>query len=152
MTRPPKGVEFLARGLVRRGEEVLVCRNRKHGHLFLPGGHVEPGEGAAAALAREWREECGGEITVGPPLLCWESRFLQRGTPKHEFSVVFHVEQREPMGASAPVSLEEHLAFEWVDITALPASGFQPRAVAEWIRDHPQPTPLLDWLSIDELG
>lgn len=36
-----------------------MCRNRKHGNVYLPGGHVDWGEDSQHALAREWREELG---------------------------------------------------------------------------------------------
>jgi ADP-ribose pyrophosphatase YjhB (NUDIX family) len=52
-----KEIEFLARGVFRDGGRVLVCRNRKKGNCYLPGGHIEWNESAPAALAREMREE-----------------------------------------------------------------------------------------------
>ncbi len=142
-------VEFLARALMRRGDRVLVCRDLEHGHAYLPGGHVEFGEAGAAAAARELQEECGLACEVGAPLLVWESRFVQRGKPKHEFSVVFHV---EPSGGGvwpAEVSsLEDHIAFEWIDPASAPDEGVVPRDIAAWLA-----APVaegVDWVSIEE--
>ena len=46
-------IELIARGVFVRGGAVLLCQNVKHGYYYLPGGHVEFGEAAAVALARE---------------------------------------------------------------------------------------------------
>ncbi len=142
-------VEFLSRALVRREGRVLVCRDLKHGHAYLPGGHVEFGETAAAAAARELEEECGLACRVGAPLLVWESRFVQRGKAKHEFSMVFHV---EPSGGGAwPAevrSLEDHIAFEWIDPSSAPAAGVVPADIAAWLAGGGSGG--IDWVSIDE--
>lgn len=57
-------------GILVAGSRVLLCHRRPdrrwHPDVWdLPGGHVEPGESEAAALARELAEELG--ISIAPP-------------------------------------------------------------------------------------
>ena len=129
--RVPDSVEILARGVALRGDDVLVCRNVKHGYCFLPGGHVEPGEAASEACAREFMEESGMAVRVGPLLLVAEARFEQAGRSRHEINLVFHV---EPDAASWPQdvpSLERKIAFEWVARDQLHAERFLPAFMAD---------------------
>lgn len=58
---------WLVGGVLRRGGRVLLCHRRADrtsypGVWDLPGGHVEPGEDDAAALARECREELAVDL------------------------------------------------------------------------------------------
>jgi mutator protein MutT len=59
-------------GLLQQEEKfLLVQRGAQQQHAFqweFPGGKVEAGEEAAAALQREWQEELGVEIQVGAAL------------------------------------------------------------------------------------
>ncbi len=129
----PKEIECIARGLVAAKSRILLCRNRKHGYCYLPGGHIEPGETAAEALAREFLEETGLSVQVGPFLLANENIFEQRGKPKHEFTVLFHVEHAVGPWPDPIPSLEDKLAFEWVEIAALPESELLPPALLAWL-------------------
>jgi 8-oxo-dGTP pyrophosphatase MutT (NUDIX family) len=150
---PPNHVEVLARGLLRRGNDVLVCRDVRHGHCYLPGGHVDPGESAPDAVAREFEEECEWGVAVGPPLLVWESRFVQRGALKHEWTAVFHVERAGGGDlAHAPASRESHLAFEWISATELLAKGFVPEPVGQALAQRSPVDRSIQWLSIDDTG
>jgi 8-oxo-dGTP diphosphatase len=60
-------------------ERILLCRRPPGGRFSLrwefPGGKVEPGEEAAAALERELREELGLECVAGRRLLEVEHRY-----------------------------------------------------------------------------
>ena len=44
---------------------MLLAQARGYAHTFLPGGHVEPGEGLRACLARELAEETGRVVEIG---------------------------------------------------------------------------------------
>ena len=51
--------EICARAIIRHRGKILVCRAKKSKFYFFPGGHIEYGETATAALKRELKEELG---------------------------------------------------------------------------------------------
>jgi 8-oxo-dGTP diphosphatase len=70
-TRPMVGVG----AVVWNGEQVLLEQRGQppaQGEWALPGGLIEVGETAEAAVRREVREECGIEVAVGPLLGLFE--------------------------------------------------------------------------------
>lgn len=149
------GIEIIARcAWVDRGR-VLVCRSLENGYCYLPGGHVEPGETAAAALSRELIEEAGIELAFHRPTACFEQLFTQKGKPRHELTFVFHVEHAADFEIH---SRESHISFEWIDLAALVGEDLRPPAIKAWLmsngadsaasmawmshdmREHPDPT------------
>lgn len=76
---PPLEYVTSARGVVFRGQEVLVLTNR-HGRHVVPGGRREDGETPAATLAREVLEEAGWAIAPDPVLAA--VTHLRHLTPK----------------------------------------------------------------------
>ena len=66
-------------GAIMRGDRLLLCRRPAHkargGQWEFPGGKIEAGESAQAALKRELREELGIEIRAGEPLACIDYRY-----------------------------------------------------------------------------
>jgi len=126
-----KEIEILARGACLKGGKVLVCRNRKHGNVYLPGGHVDWGEDSKHALAREWREELGVPCKAGRFLGVVEQAYTARGGPTCEISLLFEVLCPKISAKKNPPSAEPHIEFEWVPLKDLKKSGLLPLAMAE---------------------
>lgn len=125
-------IELIARGVAVSGGRVLLCRNIRHGYLYLPGGHVEFGEPARAALSREFTEEIGTGVRVGSCVLACETVFESGRRTHHEVNLVFHVELEA--AASEPIrSLEAGIAFEWVELAAVVDLDVRPLSVKAWL-------------------
>lgn len=134
-------IEFIARVVWRRGDTVLVCRNLKHGHCYLPGGHVEFGETVVEAAARELMEETGVSPPLLPPTHIFESTFTQNGKRRHEVVGVCHVACGGEERNLTIVSQEPKIAFEWIRLTDLEAARFVPEAQRVWLlRENPTPS------------
>ena len=131
MTKERKEIEILARGACVKGGKVLLCRNRKHGNVYLPGGHVDWGEDSKHALAREWREELGVPGRAGRFLGVVEQAYKARSGRTCEISLVFEVICPKISAKKNPPSAEDHLEFEWAPLKDLGKSGLLPLALAE---------------------
>ncbi|CAG0961898.1 ADP-ribose pyrophosphatase [Phycisphaerales bacterium] len=138
MTEESLEIEIIARGILFHEEHVLLCRSLKGGYSYLPGGHVDFGESAQAALRREFLEETGLSVRVLACALIHENVFRQAGRLRHEFNVVFHVEHVGPpnppgTGPNPVPSLEPKIAFDWVPLASLKSCDVRPSQHAEWL-------------------
>ncbi len=125
------GIETIARGICIKDGHVLVCRNRKVGNLYFPGGHIEFGETGAEALEREVREEMGVASHACEFLGCCEHRFDQHGRPHAEINLV-HALEIPSLAPDRPVpSREDWIAFAWMPLADLPGSIVEPAVLRE---------------------
>ena len=131
MKKDRKEIEILARGACVKKGRILVCRNRKHGNVYLPGGHVDWGEDSKRALAREWREELGVPGKVGRFLGVVEQIYQARSGRTCEISLIFEVRCPKISVKQPPPSAEDHLEFEWVPLRDLRKSGLLPITMAD---------------------
>ena len=126
---PHKTIEIIARGVLVHDDSLLLCRNRKRGYSFLPGGHVDFGEPAREALEREVREELGAGLLADRFLGAMEASFTQPKADKrgpgrrhHEVNLVFQLSP-PPAGPSfepgALRSQEKHIEFIWEPMASL---------------------------------
>jgi 8-oxo-dGTP diphosphatase len=124
-------IEVISRGVLLRDSHILLCQNVKQGYWYLPGGHVEFGEAAAASLAREFMEECGLEIEVLDCVLVAEAGFAAK-RQHHEINLVFRVEEKSDRDAEV-VSREPAVAFGWFGTAQVAEVDLRPAAVKAWL-------------------
>lgn len=139
-----KHIEIIARGVWRSGGRILLCRNVAKGYFYLPGGHVEPGETAATALARELLEETGETPEVGQPLAIAECLFEHGGRPRHEINLLFHVEHSGPPPAIR--AREAEIDFQWVNTSEIGAIDLRPARIRHWLVRGGPDLPGITWI------
>ena len=68
-------IRIRAAGILVKEDRILLVRHEKNGKSYwlLPGGGVDFGESVADGLKREFREEVGLDIQVGPMVLVHDS-------------------------------------------------------------------------------
>lgn len=118
---------LLARAVILRSEPtgiaVLLAQQIGENHTFLPGGHVDLGEGLVQSLRRELREELDVECRVVRYLGAVEHQWPDDNPRHYEVSHVFLTELAEPL--ADPISRESHLRFSWCPIDALAEHNLQ---------------------------
>jgi 8-oxo-dGTP pyrophosphatase MutT (NUDIX family) len=128
---------FRSRALVCRDGKVLVCGAREQRtHTFLPGGHIETGEGILTTLRREMVEECGRKIENEQYLGVVEQLWTKDGF--RQWEVVHYFSAEIPDLASDPnvVSHEDHIEFFWIAPEEFEKENFLPLPVRELVVAH----------------
>lgn len=95
---------------------------------------MEPNEPAERALEREFMEETGLRVRTGAFLLAQEHRFTQKGTPRHEINLMFHVEHFASDWPDQVPSLEAGIEFLWADMLGADPPRVLPPPTMEWLR------------------
>ena len=117
-----------SRGVLLKEDKVLLAQHERDDRLYwvLPGGHVERGERLDEALRREFVEEGGIAVDVGPPMALFE--YIPPGGSRHVVSLCFRVENAGSSGGlkQAPQGHLRRLKFfskpELAQETFLPSS------------------------------
>ena len=107
-------VHLLARAVITDAQYFLLAHFHSATHTFLPGGHVEPGEGLVACLAREICEELGVGSQIGPYLGAVEHLWHDAVGAHYEINHCFAVTSPQLTRTAQVTSCEPALEFLWV--------------------------------------
>jgi ADP-ribose pyrophosphatase YjhB (NUDIX family) len=107
-------VAISIKGVLIEEGGVLLLENER-GEWELPGGRPETGEDPAECLTREFAEELGATIAVGPIVDCWNYEVLPG---RHVMIVTYRVTRAEAGGLRIS---DEHSRFGWFALGELDA-------------------------------
>ena len=116
-------IELIARAVILNRNKIILCRIKGKNWYFLPGGHVEFGEGIVASLKRELREEIGIKVKLGKVIGVIENFYRENRKSHHEINIIFS-------GTAAnrkTSSKESHIEFEYVDIKYIKNKNILPK-------------------------
>lgn len=139
-----KNIEILVRAIIQRKGRILLCKNKKKNFYYFPGGHLEFGESAKEALARELKEELGLKIKKCNFIGGSEHRFVENGKKHHEINLVFETK----VNKLNTKSKENHLQFFLIDKNKLAETNILPiilrNAISKWLKAPEGPRPFFE--------
>lgn len=140
-------IHVLSRAVVVDQGHILLCQtlDLPISFYFLPGGHVEHGEGVEDTVLREVLEETGARARIKRFLGCLEHSFEPGHSSichNHEYNFVFEVESPNLKVGIAIPPIEKHIALVWLPLKDLTRIDFR----AEPLKDM-----LPKWLADDRI-
>ena len=131
-------IEIMARGVLISRGHLLLCQTRGADNTYLPGGHIDFGEAAPVALAREIMEELGVESKIGRFLGAVEHSYGRDGRLNCEVNLVFEMKAPALRGGVVPRSCEDYIEFLWHPVDRLRDSRLEPhvlkRLLPRWLK------------------
>lgn len=101
------------RGIVLRGDELLISHELKSGWYLIPGGGLEEGESLPECCLREIEEETGVVARIEKPLFCLQEHYEDWLFVSYYFLCSPVAEGRQ---ALTPQEADRGLVAEWMNI------------------------------------
>ena len=140
-------IELLVRAVMVDDGRFLIAHTKGAGNVYLPGGHVETGEGMKHALARELHEELGVDVEVGEYLGAVEHAWEVAGVHSHEINHCFVVTSPELRAIQPPHSQEDHVEFFWLSPSEFEERNLQPAPLRQLLPRRRTESRRLWWAS-----
>lgn len=124
-----KNIENIVRLLIKKEGKILLCKSKRQGHYFLPGGHVEFGDSLEKTIYKEMEEE----LALKPEDLFdisfknyLENTYGEGEKMHHEINFIFEAKLKEGIEIK---SQEDHIDFEWFDIEKINNINLLPKNI-----------------------
>ncbi len=141
-------IEVISRAVVVDNHKLLLCHSKGAWNTYLPGGHVEFGEPARVALARELEEELGVDSKVRRFLGGVEHCYKRGKETCCEINLVFETVIPSFSSLSNPESEEDYIEFLWADFDDLADENLRPEELSDCLSEWLRGTTLIDaWVS-----
>lgn len=111
----------------------MFCKPINKDYYFLPGGHVEFFDSLETTLYKELEEEIGikkEELTNVTFINHLEKMYGEGGQKRHELNMVFSAELTTSREIN---SLEDHIVFDWVNISDIQTSYILPEGIKQYL-------------------
>lgn len=135
-------IHVLARAVIIDQGHILLCKtlDLPISFYFLPGGHVEHGESAHAAVLRELQEEAGCAAQIKRFLGVFEHSFEPGHNSichNHEYNLIFEATADIlKFGYNVP-QCEDHIKLIWIPLDKLTKIDFRPESlrgiISKWL-------------------
>src|SRR3989344_569568 len=127
--------EVSLRAVVENNGKILVCRNKKKGYYFFPGGHLEYGEKIKDALARELKEELNVVSKEISFIGTVDNIFIEDREKHHEINLVFKMKLK----SNKTERQEDHIDFTFMNKKEFAKAQLYPialkKAILKWSKD-----------------
>ena len=133
-------IHVIARAVVIIDDLVLLAHCKGASNTFLPGGHIEYGETAIAAVKREVIEEFKLQLEIIRYLGTIEHAYYNNEMLEHEVNLCFLGSLPNLKTADTIESKEDHLEFCWVSVNELAKHNLMPfplqRLIPELVKNN----------------
>ena len=119
----------MVRGVLVKDDHIMLVHSKQARNTYLPGGHIEFGESAVAALKREIREELGFRAKIADFLGFVEHGWTAAGVRSQEINIIFRMEFDCPAPGAKLRSREKKIEFWWQRVNDLKAAQLEPRVL-----------------------
>lgn len=137
-------IHVLSRAVIIDEGHLLLCKtlDLPQSFYFLPGGHVEHGESAEAAVVREVLEESGAHCSIKSFLGILEHSFEPGHSSvchNHEYNLIFEAES-PTLKRDIPIpKREDHIQLLWIPLSSINEIDFRPQPLKallpQWLQD-----------------
>jgi ADP-ribose pyrophosphatase YjhB (NUDIX family) len=126
-------IELIVRVVIKRDENILLCKPIDKDYFFLPGGHVEFGDSLEETLYKELSEETGiekDEISNISLVSHLEQVYGDGDQKRHELNMIYKIDL---LTSREIVSQEDHIEFHWLATSEIEHTKILPNGIKNYL-------------------